>query len=281
MTDTLPAQADVWRLGVFLAVLAGMALAEALFVRRPRQVTRWRRWTVNFTLVAVDSLLVRLLLPTAAIGAALWAQQHSFGLLHALAWPDALDILVALLLLDLAIYAQHLLMHHVPVLWRLHRMHHSDTEIDVSTGLRFHPLEILLSMALKMALVVALGAPVLAVLIFEILLNATSLFNHANLRLPSGLDRILRLFVVTPDMHRVHHSWHVDETNSNFGFNVPWWDRLFGTYTAQPRDGHLGMTIGLHDFRQVSEQTLPAVLLQPFRTPRTPPAANAPTHPNG
>ena len=211
----------------------------------------------------------------------MWAQQHAFGLLHALDWPHALNILLALLLLDLAIYAQHLLMHHVPLLWRLHSMHHSDTEIDVSTGLRFHPLEILLSMALKMALVAAIGAPVLAVLIFEILLNATSLFNHANLRLPAGLDRVLRLVVVTPDMHRVHHSWHRDETNSNFGFNLPWWDRLFGTYTAQPRDGHLGMSIGLHDFRHDSEQSLPALLLQPWRTPRNKARPPAPTHPNG
>jgi sterol desaturase/sphingolipid hydroxylase (fatty acid hydroxylase superfamily) len=174
-------------------------------------------------------------------------------------------VVLSVVILDLAIYLQHVLFHAVPALWRLHRMHHADLEFDVSTGLRFHPVEILLSTVIKLAVVAALGAPALAVVIFEVLLNATSMFNHSNVRVPLGIDRMLRWLVVTPDMHRVHHSITPRETNSNFGFNLPWWDRLFGTYRAQPQAGHEAMTIGIEQFRDVRELRLDRMLLQPFR----------------
>jgi sterol desaturase/sphingolipid hydroxylase (fatty acid hydroxylase superfamily) len=198
---------------------------------------------------------------------ALLASERGWGLLNIFAVPGWLAFLVSLLLLDLAIYLQHVMFHAVPALWRLHRMHHADLEFDVTTGLRFHPIEILLSMALKLAIVVALGPPAIAVLVFEVLLNGTALFNHSNIRIPLGLDRILRLIVVTPDMHRVHHSIHPSETNSNFGFNLPWWDRLLGTYRAQPREGHEGMTIGIEQFRTPRDLWLDQMLIQPLRGP--------------
>jgi sterol desaturase/sphingolipid hydroxylase (fatty acid hydroxylase superfamily) len=175
------------------------------------------------------------------------------------------SIIVSVMVLDLAIYLQHVLFHAVPALWRLHRMHHADLEVDVTTGLRFHPIEILLSTGIKLAVVTAVGAPAAAVLIFEVLLNATSIFNHSNVRIPADIDRILRWFVVTPDMHRVHHSILRRETNSNFGFNLPWWDRLLGTYRAQPAAGHAAMTIGIEQFRDPRELGLDRMLLQPFR----------------
>jgi sterol desaturase/sphingolipid hydroxylase (fatty acid hydroxylase superfamily) len=168
--------------------------------------------------------------------------------------------------MDFIIYLQHVLVHAVPLLWRLHRMHHADLDYDVTTGARFHPIEIILSMLIKFATIVVLGPPVVAVVIFEILLNATAMFNHGNVRLPLGLDRVLRLILVTPDMHRVHHSVEDDEANCNFGFSLPWWDRLFGTYRDQPRGGHEGMTIGIHKFRTPKEASwLPGMLLLPFR----------------
>ena len=187
------------------------------------------------------------------------------SLLNALALPAWLSVVLAVVLLDLAIYLQPVMFHAVPALWRLHRMHHADLDFDVTTGARFHPIEILLSMALKLGVVAALGAPALAVLVFEVLLNATAMFNHANARLPEGLDRVLRWIVVTPDMHRVHHSVVPRETNSNFGFNLPWWDRLLGTYHAQPAAGHTAMTIGLEQFRDPRDLWLDRLLAQPFR----------------
>jgi sterol desaturase/sphingolipid hydroxylase (fatty acid hydroxylase superfamily) len=174
-------------------------------------------------------------------------------------------VIATVVVLDLFIYLQHVMFHAVPALWRLHRMHHADLDFDVTTGARFHPIEIVLSMLIKLAAVVVLGAPPVAVLIFEVVLNATAMFNHGNLRLPLAVDRVLRLFVVTPDMHRVHHSIVPAETNSNFGFNLPWWDRLLGTYRAQPAAGHVVMTIGLDDFREASDQRLDRMLIQPFR----------------
>lgn len=213
----------------------------------------------------IDSLALRLLLPVAAVGAAAFAEQRDWGLFNQFTLPLAIPVVLTLLALDLLIYWQHRLLHALPWLWRLHRVHHSDLSIDVTTALRFHPLEILLSMLLKMAAVALLGAPPVAVLAFEILLNATAMFNHANLRLPAYSDRFLRQFIVTPDMHRVHHSWHQDETNSNFGFNLPWWDHLFGSYRAQPRDGHRAMSIGLKAFRDDKDQGLIALLAQPGR----------------
>jgi sterol desaturase/sphingolipid hydroxylase (fatty acid hydroxylase superfamily) len=203
--------------------------------------------------------------PTTAVGLALVAESQGWGLLHATNLPAWVSVLLAVAALDLAIYLQHVLFHAVPVLWRLHRMHHADLEIDVTTGARFHPIEILLSMGIKLGVVAALGAPAVAVFVFEVLLNATSMFNHSNVRMPAWLDRVLRWVVVTPDMHRVHHSIVVRETNSNFGFNLPWWDRLFGTYRDRPTAGHETMIIGIEQFREPAEQRLDRMLTQPFR----------------
>ncbi len=222
------------------------------------------RWLSNLGLIALDTLAVRLLLPLTAVALAALAQEHGWGLFHVLGLPDWLAVLLAVVALDFAIYLQHVLFHAVPLLWRLHMVHHADLDFDVTTGLRFHTMEILLSMGIKLAVVALLGAPALGVLIFEVLLNATSMFNHGNVRLPGWLDRLLRLAVVTPEMHRVHHSVHPRETNSNFGFNLPWWDHLFGTYRAQPADGHEHMTIGLSQFRDERVDRLPWMLLLPF-----------------
>ena len=253
------------RLSAFLGVFALMALAEALAPRRRRDFSRLQRWPSNLGIVVIDTLLLRLVFPTAAVGVAMIAAARGFGVLHWLHVPPVAAFVIALLVLDLAIYAQHVLFHAVPVLWRLHRMHHADLDFDVTTALRFHPVEILLSMALKIALVAALGAPAAAVLVFEVVLNAAAMFNHANARLPLWLDGALRLVLVTPDMHRVHHSTRIEETNSNFGFNLPWWDRLFGTYRAAPRAGQEGMTIGLEAFRAPAELRLDRLLTQPLR----------------
>ncbi|WP_228260735.1 sterol desaturase family protein [Marinobacter orientalis] len=265
MTDTLLEHEPLIRVSFFLSVLAVMAVWEVFAARRPQQIGRLTRWPNNLLIVVVDTLAVRLVFPVAAVGTAFMASENGWGLLNLVSLPGWLTVIVSVLLLDAAIYFQHRLFHAVPWLWRLHRMHHADLEFDVTTGLRFHPIEIILSMAIKLAVVLALGAPALAVVIFEVLLNATSMFNHGNARLPLWFDRYLRLFVVTPDMHRVHHSVIVRETDSNFGFNLPWWDRLFGTYRAQPEKGHLGMTIGIEDFRTVQDLRLDRMLIQPFR----------------
>lgn len=271
MPETVIA-AEPWiRLGFFLGVFLLMALWETLAPRRPRLLGRLLRWPNNLGLVLLDTLAVRLLFPLAGVGMAFVAQSHGWGLFNIVGMPVLIAAPVAVVLLDLTIYGQHVAFHAVPALWRLHRMHHADLEFDVTTGLRFHPIEILLSMALKLAAVVVLGAPPLAVLAFEIMLNATAQFNHGNVRLPPGWDRRLRLVVVTPDMHRVHHSVERRETDSNFGFNLPWWDRLFGTYRAQPALGHTLMTIGIDRFRDPRELWLHRMLLQPFR--RDPPVA--------
>ena len=257
------------RLGAFLGILAAMAVWEGLAPRRARALPRLLRWGSNLGLVALNSIVLRLLFPAAAVGMAMTAEERGWGFLNAVAWPYGLEVVAAVLFLDLVIYLQHVLFHAVPGLWRLHRVHHVDLDFDVTTGLRFHPVELILSMLLKFAAVAAMGAPILAVLLFEILLNGTSMFNHGNVRLPAALDRVLRWLVVTPEMHRVHHSVHPDETNRNFGFNLPWWDRLLGTYTAQPRDGHEGMTIGLRAPREPAVcARLPQMLLLPFRTGR-------------
>lgn len=253
------------RLGIFAAVLTSLVAWELLAPRRRLTVGRWRRWPGNFGVVIIDTILLRILFPTAAVGLALGAEGEGWGLLNLVAIPEWVAILVAIILLDLVIYAQHVLFHAVPILWRLHRMHHADLDIDVTTGIRFHPVEILLSMIIKLGAVILLGAPALGVMIFEVLLNATSMFNHGNIRLPRGVDNILRLILVTPDMHRVHHSIMMHETDSNFGFNLPWWDRLFGTYRAQPEAGHAGMTVGLSQFRDSAELRLDRMLMQPLR----------------
>jgi sterol desaturase/sphingolipid hydroxylase (fatty acid hydroxylase superfamily) len=253
------------RLSVFLGVFLAMALFEVLAPRRSQAIPRLRRWPSNLGIVAVDTLLVRVLFPTAAVGVALFAEAQGWGLLRWLSIPPIIGVVVAVVLLDLAIYTQHVVFHAVPWLWRLHRMHHADLEFDVTTGLRFHPVEIVLSMAIKCVVVVGLGASALAVLIFEVLLNATSMFNHSNIALPTGLDRVMRLMLVTPDMHRTHHSVIRAETNSNFGFSLPWWDRLFGTYRREPAAGQTGMTIGLSEFRDPGELRLDRMLTQPLR----------------
>jgi sterol desaturase/sphingolipid hydroxylase (fatty acid hydroxylase superfamily) len=265
MSDILVADETLVRLFAFAAVFAAMAAWEVLAPRREQKLGRATRWPGNIGIVALDAVLVRLLFPTTAVGLALVAEARGWGLFHALELPAWAAVLLAVMALDLAIYLQHVLFHAVPALWRLHRMHHADLEFDVTTGARFHPIEILLSMVIKLGVVAALGAPAVAVLAFEVLLNATAMFNHGNVRLPTWLDRVLRWIVVTPDMHRVHHSVLAHETNSNFGFNLPWWDRLFGTYRDEPAAGHEGMTIGIEQFRDPAEQRLDRMLTQPFR----------------
>jgi sterol desaturase/sphingolipid hydroxylase (fatty acid hydroxylase superfamily) len=264
MVEWLIAKEGALRLICFVSLLILLLVLQALAPRRPLTQSP-RRWGVNLGMVALDALLARLLIPLGAVGTALWAQVSGTGLLHAVALPAWLEFALAFLALDCLIYWQHRIFHMVPAFWRLHRMHHSDLEFDTTTGVRFHPVEILLSMLIKMAAVAALGAPAAAVIVFEMALNATSLFNHANLHLPLALDRILRRAVVTPDMHRVHHSIHSREYNRNFGFNFPWWDRLFGSYAAQPEDGHERMAIGLPRFREPETQGFAALLAQPLK----------------
>jgi sterol desaturase/sphingolipid hydroxylase (fatty acid hydroxylase superfamily) len=265
MSEALLVNEALIRLAAFAGIFAIMAAWEILAPRRGQKLGRGTRWPSNIGIVVLDTVLVRLMFPTTAVGLALVAESQGWGLLHATNLPAWVSVLLAVAALDLAIYLQHVLFHAVPVLWRLHRMHHADLEIDVTTGARFHPIEILLSMGIKLGVVAALGAPAVAVFVFEVLLNAMSMFNHSNVRMPAWLDRVLRWVVVTPDMHRVHHSIVVRETNSNFGFNLPWWDRLFGTYRDRPTAGHLGMIIGIEQFREPAEQRLDRMLTQPFR----------------
>ncbi len=255
------------RLGAFFAVLTAMAVWEAAAPRRPRSYSRFRRWPSNLAVVALNTALIRILLPTTAIALAMLGAKRGWGLFNNLPLPSWMAIAASIVLLDAAIYLQHVIFHAVPALWRVHRMHHADLDIDVTTGTRFHPIEIVLSMLIKFGVVVALGAPALGVLIFEVLLNVTSMFNHGNVRIPIRLDRYLRWLIVTPDMHRVHHSVAVRETNSNFGFNLSWWDRLLGTYRDQPAAGHDGMIIGIAQFRAARELWLDRMLLQPLRGP--------------
>ncbi len=266
MVDAAPSEIAI-RLAAFVAVFVVMALWELLAPRRDQTTRRVYRWPSNLALVALNSGLVRLVFPISAVIAATLVQQRGWGMLNLLELGQWSRFVAAFLLLDLAIYLQHRLLHWLPILWRLHRMHHADTEFDVTNGLRFHPLEILLSMVIKFAVIVAVGAPALAVLAFEVVLNATAIFNHANATLPARLDRALRWILVTPDMHRVHHSVYRQETDSNFGFNLPWWDRLFGTYRAQPLDGHVAMRIGLPQFRDRRWLRLDRMLVQPWANP--------------
>jgi sterol desaturase/sphingolipid hydroxylase (fatty acid hydroxylase superfamily) len=265
ITSTAMVSEPLIRLGAFLGVFLAVALWEALAPRRRRAFARLQRWPHNLGLLAIDTILARLLVPATAVGVAIAAQSHGWGLAHQLALPAWLAIPMAVVLLDLTIYFQHVAFHAVPALWRLHRVHHADLDFDVTTGTRFHPIEILLSAGIKLAAVAAIGAPPVAVLVFEVLLNATAMFNHANAGLPARMDAVLRWLVVTPDMHRVHHSILPQETNTNFGFNLPWWDRLFGTYRAQPKAGHEGMTIGIDAFRSPEDLRLDRLLMQPLR----------------
>lgn len=272
------------RVGFFVGVFALVALWELASPRRVLQLPRAQRWASNLGIVLLNTAIVRLLFPTAAVGMAALSAEKGWGLLNNFAVPFWLAVPLAVVAMDFVIWLQHVMVHAVPALWRLHRVHHADLDYDLTTGTRFHPLEIVLSMGIKFATIALLGAPVLAVVVFEVLLSACAMFNHGNIRLPDRLDRALRWFLVTPDMHRVHHSVEDDESNSNFGFNLPWWDRLFGTYREQPRAGQIGMTIGIHghtDPREVAR--LPGMLMLPFkgqvtdyainRRPRTEPHA--------
>jgi len=258
----------LWRVAVFVVLLALFALWELLAPARRAEIPRVLRWSNNFAMVVLDTLVLRLVFPGLAVGVASIATNNGWGLFPAINVSGALAVVAGVLLLDLAIYGQHVLFHNVPVLWRLHRMHHADPHFDVSTALRFHPIEIVLSMAIKMGVVLALGLAPVAVILFEILLSATALFNHSNVRLPGAFEPLVRMVVVTPDMHRVHHSDIRSETDSNYGFCLPWWDRLFGTYTAQPSRGHSGMGIGIGRFGTRRDQWLDRLLIQPFRNDR-------------
>jgi sterol desaturase/sphingolipid hydroxylase (fatty acid hydroxylase superfamily) len=252
------------RLIFFVGVLVVMAIWEVVAPRRPLSQSKPLRWFSNLGLVVVSTIAVRLTFALGAVGVALVAEERGWGLFNQVALPTWIAVTLAVLALDFIIYLQHVMFHAVPLFWRLHMVHHADLDFDVTTGLRFHTIEILLSMGIKIAAILLLGASAIAVLIFEVLLNATSMFNHSNVRMPTWLDRLLRLFVVTPDMHRVHHSTLARETNSNFGFNLPWWDYLMGTYRAQPSLGHEQMQIGLTQFRDRSVEWLHWMLLLPF-----------------
>lgn len=256
---------SILRFSIFAIVFAGVATLEVFWPRRKQILTRRDRWPGNIGLTILNVLLMRFILPLSLTGFADMANQNGLGILSQITMPLTIQIFLSIVLLDLVIYAQHVVFHQIPFLWRLHRVHHADTEIDITTALRFHPIEILISMAIKFTAVAAIGTPAEAVLLFEIILNACAMFNHGNLRLPNNVDSILRHFLVTPDMHRVHHSVIVAETNSNYGFNIPLWDWLFGTYCAQPKHGHTDMTIGLNQFRNPREENLIRLLTQPFR----------------
>lgn len=264
MEQFLTSNEGVVRLAAFAGLLTLFVVAEAIWPRRARALPRAARWATNGLMTVLNTVTLRVLVPVLAVGAAAYAQRVDIGVLNMVDLSPWAAVLIAVVLLDAAIYAQHVVFHHVPFLWRIHRVHHIDRDIDVTTALRFHPVEILLSMAIKIALVVALGAPPAAVILFEVVLNGMAMFNHANLKLPLGVDKVLRWLVVTPDMHRVHHSVRVSETNSNFGFNLSLWDRLFGTYRSEPADGHTKMTIGLAEFQDDRPARLGFSLWLPF-----------------
>jgi len=243
-----------------------MAIWEVIAPRRVLTVSKIMRWSNNLALVFLNTLILRLLFPAAAVGVAVFSSEQGWGLFNYYHVLPVLAVIVSVVVMDLVIYLQHVMVHAVPLLWRLHRVHHADLDIDVTTGARFHPIEIILSMLIKFATILLLGPPVVAVVVFEVMLNATAMFNHGNVFLNPTVEKYLRLFLVTPDMHRVHHSVEVDETNSNFGFSLPWWDRLFGTYRAQPKKGHAAMSIGINSFIQVKQVSwLSGMLMMPFK----------------
>jgi len=252
------------RVGSFLPAFLLVAMWEILSQRRPLTTSKKKRWINNLGITFLNPLVLRVVFPVLALDMAVIAQKQGWGLLNTFDPPYWVAVVIGIVLLDLTIYLQHVMFHAIPILWRLHMVHHADLDYDVTTGLRFHPIEIVLSMVIKLSVVVVIGPPALAVIIFEIVLNSAAMFNHGNIRLSLKIDEILRYFIVTPDMHRVHHSVIIRETNSNFGFNLPWWDRLFGTYRSQPVKGHEGMTIGLSQFRDAKRLTLPWLLILPF-----------------
>jgi len=264
MADYLLQHEGAIRLGFFVGIFLAVALVEVVDPRRPLTTSKASRWFSNISIVVMNTVLLRVIFPIGAIGTAVWVERQGWGLFNSLAWPFWTEVALSVVFLDFIIYLQHVMFHAVPVLWRLHMMHHADMDYDVTTGTRFHPIEIIISMAIKVSAIALIGTPALGVILLEILLNGTAMFNHGNFYIPLGPDRALRLFVVTPDMHRVHHSVFPSETNANFGFNLPWWDRLLGTYKAQPTKGHDGMTIGLNQFRDPSRLTLGHLLIMPF-----------------
>ena len=253
------------RFGAFFVVLVVMAVWELVAERRQLRHSRRTRWYANLGLAVVGSLVARLVFPAAAVGMAVVAEGEGWGLLHQIEIPYPWVMILSVVLLDLAIYLQHVMFHAVPILWRFHLVHHADQDFDFTSGIRFHPVEILLSVVIKFTVIVALGPPPEAVLIFAVVLNATAMFNHGNVRIPRTLDRWLRWLVVTPDMHRVHHSVVINESNSNFGFNLPWWDRLLGTYRDQPAAGHKNMKIGVEHLQEEPPRGLGGVLVLPFQ----------------
>ena len=256
------------RLAFFAGIFAVMAIWEVLAPRRVRTMSRAQRWTHNLGLVFLNTLLLRLLFPAAAVGMAIFAAEAGWGVFNYVQLPFGFAVVLSLVAMDFVIWVQHVLVHAVPALWRVHRVHHADLDYDLTTGARFHPIEILLSMLIKFATIASLGPPVVAVILFEAILNGMAMFNHANVRLPTQVDRVLRWLLVTPDMHRVHHSVEDEETNSNFGFNLSIWDRLLGTYRDQPRAGHEAMVIGIRGWRNPHDvDRLPGMLTLPFRGP--------------
>lgn len=254
------------RLAIFASVFVTMALAEALWPRKKRTQPRGERWLTNLGMVVVDSITVRIIFPIVAVGVAQYASAQGYGLMNLIALPFWLKVIISVVLLDMAIYWQHVASHKIPMLWRVHRVHHVDRDIDASTGNRFHPIEIVLSMLYKFVIIFLLGPAAFGVFLFEVLLNGSAMFNHANVKLPLGIDKVLRVLFVTPDMHRVHHSHHRDETDSNYGFNLAIWDRLFGTYIDQPRDGHDEMVIGMKNYTDDKPSNLLWALLFPFKS---------------
>ncbi|VAW96115.1 Fatty acid hydroxylase family (carotene hydroxylase/sterol desaturase) [hydrothermal vent metagenome] len=254
------------RSSFFFGILGIMAVWEYLAPRRKLTVSKTIRWANNLAIVFLNNFVLRLVFPVVAVGVASFAHDNGWGVLNYVELPFWLAAVISIIAMDFIIYLQHVMVHAIPSLWRLHRVHHADLDFDVTTGARFHPLEIILSMLIKFATIIVLGPPVVAVVLFEIILNMTAMFNHSNVKLPLALDKILRLFLVTPDMHRVHHSVEDDEANSNFGFSLPWWDRAFGTYRAQPRQGHENMVIGIHKIRDTKQVSwLPGMLMLPFK----------------
>ena len=252
------------RIGFFFGVLIIIALWECLRPKLKLRISRNIRWFRNLSLIVLNSIAARLILPFTAASIAIYAEKNQIGLLNFLSIPLWLTVIVSIVLLDLIIYAQHLASHHFLIFWRLHKIHHIDQDIDVTTGVRFHPVEIIISTLIKCAVVMLLGIPFIAIVMFEIILNATSMFNHGNINLPEKFDEWLRLIIVTPDMHRIHHSIIPTETNSNFGFNLPWWDRLFGTYQSQPQKGHQKMEIGLSEYQDINKTNLLTLIIIPF-----------------
>ena len=265
MLDTLETHEAVVRLGVFAGLLIFLMVAESLWPRKNRVVPRRSRWRTNIIITIIDAIALRLLIPLAAVGVAASAAAGGWGLFNVIDLPSWAALIGSLILLDMSIYWQHVATHRIPLLWRLHKVHHVDRDVDVTTAVRFHPIEICFSMLYKMVVVLLLGAPVVAVILFEVILNGCALFNHSNIRLPHVIDRVLRPFIVTPDMHRVHHSTHPQETNSNYGFSLSLWDRIFGTYIAQPQDGHNAMSIGLSEHQNNNPQNLLWTLALPFK----------------